>query len=230
MLEGVKNEFKDVISATTPVILLLLGLQIFVMHSDWETIFHFLFSAALVVSGFTLFLIGVKLGMLPVGESIGSELSKRGSLAFIIGISFLLTFLVTVAEPDVRILANLFDNVSNGGIDDSLLILAIATGVGFFIVISVLRILMGTSLKIILGICYAFVILLSFFTPTEFLAIAFDSGGVTTGPMTVPVILSLGVGITSVLSDRQSVSDSFGLVGLASIGPIIAVMLLGVFL
>lgn len=230
MLEGVKEEFKDVVGATAPVILLILALQIFIMHSSWETIAHFLFSAALVVSGFTLFLVGVKLGMLPMGESIGSELPKRGSLVFILGVSFLLTFLVTVAEPDVRVLANLFDTVSNGGLDDSLLILAISAGVGFFIVISVIRILLGTSLKLILAICYIFVIILSFFTPVEFLAIAFDSGGVTTGPMTVPVIMSLGVGITSVLSDRKSVSDSFGLVGLASIGPIIAVMLLGVLL
>jgi len=230
MLDGVREEIKEVVGATAPVILLILALQIFVINSDWETVFNFLFSAVLVVSGFTLFLLGVNLGMLPMGESIGSDLPTHGSLVFILGISFLLTFLVIIAEPNVRVFTNLFDTVSNSGLDNTLLIIAIAAGAGFFIVISVLRILLGTSIKLVLGVCFVFVILLSFFTPIEFLAISLDSGGVTTGPMAVPVILSLGVGITSVLSERQSVSDSFGLIGLASIGPIIAVMLLGVFL
>jgi hypothetical protein len=108
--------------------------------------------------------------------------------------------------------------------------MVIAIGVGIFIVFSILRILLGVSIKWMLAIGYISVIALSFFTPAEFLAISFDAGGVTTGPMTVPVILSLGTGITSVLSDRNSISDSFGLIGLASIGPIMTMMLLGVLL
>jgi hypothetical protein len=135
-----------------------------------------------------------------------------------------------MAEPDVRVLASLFQDVSDGSLDNNLLVMVIAIGVGIFIVFSILRILLGVSIKWMLAIGYISVIALSFFTPAEFLAISFDAGGVTTGPMTVPVILSLGTGITSVLSDRNSISDSFGLIGLASIGPIMTMMLLGVLL
>ncbi|MDD3398279.1 MAG: DUF1538 domain-containing protein [Candidatus Methanomethylophilaceae archaeon] len=230
MLEGVRKEFKEVLGATTPVILFILATLVLVMGAETETIILFISSSIMLVIGFTLFLLGVKLGMLPVGESIGSELPQHRSLFFILGVAFLLSLLVTMAEPDVRVLANLFDNVSGGSLDNNILVVVIAIGVAFFIVISILRILLGVPIKWILGIGYLSIILLSFLTPAEFLAISFDSGGVTTGPMTVPVILSLGTGITSVLSNRKSISDSFGLIGLASIGPILTMMLLGVLL
>lgn len=230
MLEGVRKEFKEVLGATTPVILLILAVLILVMGAEMEIVIRFIASAIMLIVGFTLFLIGVKLGMLPVGEAIGSELPQHRSLFFILGVAFLLSLLVTMAEPDVRVLANLFDNVSGGSLDNNILVAVIAIGVAFFIVISILRILLGFSIKWLLAIGYLSIILLSFFTPAEFLAISFDSGGVTTGPMTVPVILSLGTGITSVLSNRKSISDSFGLIGLASIGPILTMMLLGVLL
>ena len=207
-----------------------LATLVLVMGAETETIILFISSSIMLVIGFTLFLLGVKLGMLPVGESIGSELPQHRSLFFILGMAFLLSLLVTMAEPDVRVLANLFDNVSGGSLDNNILVVVIAIGVAFFIVISILRILLGVPIKWILGIGYLSIILLSFLTPAEFLAISFDSGGVTTGPMTVPVILSLGTGITSVLSNRKSISDSFGLIGLASIGPILTMMLLGVLL
>ncbi len=230
MLEGVRKEFKEVLGATTPVILLILVVLTLVMGAEMEIVIRFVASAIMLIVGFTLFLIGVKLGMLPVGEAIGSELPQHRSLFFILGVAFLLSLLVTMAEPDVRVLANLFDNVSGGSLDNNILVAVIAIGVAFFIVISILRILLGFSIKWLLAIGYLSRILLSFFTPAEFLAISFDSGGVTTGPMTVPVILSLGTGITSVLSNRKSISDSFGLIGLASIGPILTMMLLGVLL
>lgn len=230
MLEGVRKEFKEVLGATTPVILLILVVLTLVMGAEMEIVIRFVASAIMLIVGFTLFLIGVKLGMLPVGEAIGSELPQHRSLFFILGVAFLLSLLVTMAEPDVRVLANLFDNVSGGSLDNNILVAVIAIGVSFFIVISILRILLGFSIKWLLAIGYLSIILLSFFTPAEFLAISFDSGGVTTGPMTVPVILSLGTGITSVLSNRKSISDSFGLIGLASIGPILTMMLLGVLL
>jgi hypothetical protein len=230
VLEGVRKEFKEVLGATAPVILFILATLVLVMGAETETIILFISSSVMLIVGFTLFLLGVKLGMLPVGESIGSELPQHRSLFFILGVAFLLSLLVTMAEPDVRVLANLFDNVSGGSLDNNILVVVIAIGVAFFIVISILRILLGVPIKWILGIGYLSIILLSFLTPAEFLAISFDSGGVTTGPMTVPVILSLGTGITSVLSNRKSISDSFGLIGLASIGPILTMMLLGVLL
>lgn len=218
------------ITATAPVILLILFMLLFVMGSDAELIGSFLFFAMMMIVGFTLFLLGVKMGMLPMGESIGSELPQHSSLIFIVGVSFILSFLVTVAEPNVQILINLFDAFSSGSLDRNVLLIAVALGIGFFIMISVLRILLGVSIKWILAISYVSVLALSFFTPAEFLAISFDAGGVTTGPLTVPVLLSLGTGMTSVLSDRKSISDSFGFIGLAAIGPVVTIMLLGVLL
>lgn len=184
----------------------------------------------MVIAGFILFLIGVRLGMLPIGEAVGSEMSARGSLLFIAVMMFVLSFLVTIAEPDVRVLTTLVDSVSAGMLDRNLLIFVIGFGVSFFMVVSALRTLYGISIKKVLLISYLMVIILSFFTPSEFLAISFDAGGVTTGPMAVPVILSLGVGITSVLSQRTDISNTFGFIGLASVGPILGIMLMGVFL
>lgn len=228
MFSGLRNEIKDVMGAIAPITLAILLLQVLVLRSTpWE-IATFLAGVVLVIGGFTLFLMGVKLGMLPMGEAIGAELSKSGSLKFILAAAFALTFLVTVAEPDVRVLTTSIESVSNGLMDRTALILVIAVGVGFFTMASALRIIYDVPIKWILAAGYGAVLLLSFLTPPEYLAISFDSGGVTTGPITVPVILALGVGITSVLSRRTGLSDSFGLIGLAFIGPIIGVMLLGV--
>lgn len=224
-----KGDLKDVLGAVAPVTTAILVLQVFAMRSSLVDIAVFLFGVALVVIGFVLFLVGVKLGMLPMGETIGAELPKRGSLALIVAVAFSLTFLVTVAEPDVRVLTATIESVSNGLFDRTMLILVIALGVGSFVAVSVLRIIYDVSLKLMYGIGYGAVLVLSFVTPVEYLAISFDSGGVTTGPITVPVILALGVGITSVLSRRTAIADSFGLIGLASLGPIIGLMLMGVF-
>ncbi|MFA7342155.1 MAG: DUF1538 domain-containing protein [Candidatus Methanomethylophilaceae archaeon] len=230
MLEGIKKEFKEVLGATTPVVLLILAVLILLMDVEIAIIVEFLSSSVILVIGFTLFFLGVKLGMLPVGESIGSELPQHRSIVFILAIVFLLSMFTIMAEPAVRVLASLFDSVSSGSLDTNILVAVIALGVAILVVLSVLRIFLGVSIKWLLGVGYICIIVLSFFTPAEFLAISVDSGGVATGPLTFPVILSLGTGITSVLSNRKSVSDSFGLIGLACIGPIITMMILGVLI
>jgi hypothetical protein len=142
----------------------------------------------------------------------------------------LIGFSVTVAEPDVLVLSDQVHTVSNGGIPNTLLVAVIAIGVGFFIAMSILRIILGFSIKYLLAAGYAAIIILSFFAPEQFVPVAFDSGGVTTGPVTVPVILALGLGFTSVLGGRSKLGDGFGLIGLASIGPVIGIMLMGVIL
>jgi len=133
-----------------------------------------------------------------------------------------------VAEPDVRVLAHQVDIASRGAIESNILILAVALGVGFFVSIAILRILLGIPIFYFLTAGYVMVVALSFFTPPDFVAISFDAGGVTTGPMAVPFILALGVGATSVLGGKSTVADTFGLIGLASIGPVLGVMILGV--
>ena len=159
-----------------------------------------------------------------IGSKIGTALTKIGKLPVIILVAFALGVAVTVAEPDLQVLA---DTVPN--IDKTVLLAAVGIGVGFFMVVCMMRILYGINLRWVLLGCYIVIFMLAAFTDREFLCIAFDSGGVTTGPMTVPFILALGVGISHVRSDRRAEADSFGLVALCSIGPILSVLLLGFF-
>ncbi|MFO7289165.1 MAG: DUF1538 domain-containing protein, partial [Bacillota bacterium] len=164
----------------------------------------------------------------PVGEMIGSTLPKTKKLWMLVLFGFIFGFVVTVAEPDVRVLALQVDQVSNGAVPKNILIYSVALGVGLFVALAMLRIIFNISITLLLFISYALVFLLALFTPGEFAPISFDSGGVTTGPITVPFIVSLGVGVASVMRGKSSSGDGFGLVALASIGPILAVMLMGV--
>jgi hypothetical protein len=159
---------------------------------------------------------------------IGSTLPKSKKIWLIIAVGFILGFVVTVAEPDVRVLAQQIDDVSGGEISQMVLIYSVALGVGIFVALAMARIIFKIQLKWLLLGGYSVVFLLAAITPNTFIPISFDAGGVTTGPMTVPFILALGVGVASVLRSKSSSSDSFGLVALASIGPIISVQILGV--
>lgn len=220
---------REVFTSVFPITLTVLILQVVLIGSTMQEIGTFLLSAVMVGLGFSLFLMGVKIGMLPMGESIGADLPKHGSIIFIIVATFFLSFLVTIAEPDVRVLTSVIDSVSGEEISKSGLIFVIAFGVAFFMVVSMLRIIYNVSLRYLFAASYLLVIITSQFVSPQYLAISYDAGGVTTGPMTVPVILALGLGISAVLGGRSALSDGFGFIGLASIGPILGVMLLGVF-
>ncbi|NLW09119.1 MAG: DUF1538 domain-containing protein [Firmicutes bacterium] len=209
--------------------MVVIVLQIFIPGIPVTSFLQFIIGTLMVIAGLFLFLTGVKIGLLPLGEMIGSHLPKLGSILLILVIAFVVGFSVTVAEPDVRVLAYQVDLVSNGAIDRTFLIAAVALGVGIFISLGILRLALNFPIQGLLGISYLAILVLSFFTPPEFIPVAFDSGGVTTGPLTTPFILALGIGTVSVLGGRSSLANSFGWVGLASAGPIIAVMLLGVF-
>ena len=184
----------------------------------------FLMGGALLIAGMMFFTLGAEIAMTPMGERIGSAMTKSRRLWIVIAFSFVLGFIITISEPDLQVLAEQVPAIPNLTI-----ILAVASGVGLFLVVALLRMLFSVALPYILIVCYLFVFLLAFFVPKEFLAVAFDSGGVTTGPMTVPFIMALGVGISAIRSDRHAADDSFGLVALCSVGPILAVMLLGMF-
>jgi len=227
-MQDYKETFKEVLQAILPICIVILLLQVFLLGASVAEVLEFIFGAAMVIVGIALFLIGVKIGLLPMGEAIGAEMPKSGSLLIIVAVAFFFGFLTTVAEPDVRVLTMMIDSVSGGGIAQTPTILVIAVGVGFFVATAILRIIYRIPIMHLLSAGYGGVILLSFITPPEFLPIAFDAGGVTTGPITVPFILALGVGVTSVLGGRSALSDGFGLIGLASIGPILGVMLMGV--
>jgi len=218
---------REVLFAVLPITLIVCALQVSLLHMPWEVFARFLLGALFVAAGLFLFLLGVKSGLLPMGESIGAQLPRSGSLAYLLVMAFLLGTAITVAEPDVRVLAHQVDFVSDGLVGRGLLIGVVAVSVGVCVAGAVLRILAGVPITRVLAAGYLLVLILSFFTPETFLPIAFDSGGVTTGPVTVPFILALGLGTVSVLGGKNSFQEGFGLVGLASIGPILGVMVLG---
>lgn len=182
----------------------------------------FLVGAVLLIAGMLLFSIGVELSMTPIGERVGTTMTKSKNLFIMVMISFIIGFIITISEPDLQVLAEQVPSIPN-----MTLILAVAAGVGCFLVIALLRMLFGIALSHMLLVFYAVIFVLAYFVPGDFLSVAFDSGGVTTGPMTVPFIMALGIGISAIRSDKHAADDSFGLVALCSVGPILAVLLLG---
>ncbi|SDB36723.1 Protein of unknown function [Desulfonatronum thiosulfatophilum] len=227
MRTGWKENMKEVVQAVLPITIVVVLLQIFLVGMPWLVFARFLIGAFMVLLGLMLFLQGVKIGLLPMGEAVGSELPKHGSMFFLLFFAFLLGFAVTVAEPDVRVLAHQVDFVSDGMIGSNLLVFTVALGVAVFVAMAMMRIVLKVPIQWLLSGGYLLILALSFVTPPSFVPIAFDAGGVTTGPVTVPFILALGLGTVAVMGGRSSFSDGFGLVGLASIGPVIGVMLLG---
>ncbi len=227
-MDDIREVLLEISQAVLPIAVLVIVLIILFIPAWWPVVLQFLVGTFMVMLGLGLFLLGVKVGMLPLGEAIGAELPQWGSLVPILFFVFVLGMAVTVAEPDVRVLAAKVDTVSGGEIARQMLITLVAIGVGLFMVVAVLRVVLGIPIGYILLAGYLAVFVLSYFVPPHFVPISFDAGGVTTGPMTVPFILALGVGLASVLGGKASLADSFGYVALASIGPVLAVMLLGV--
>lgn len=229
-VDDLKETSWGIVKAVLPIVVIVFILQFTILGMPAIFIWRFLFGAVMITVGLILFLFGVKVSILPMGEAIGSELPQIGSLAIILFWAFLLGFTATLAEPPVRVLATYIEHASDGELGRYALILITALGIGVFISMAILRIVLQVPLYIVFLGGYGLILLLSFFIPEEFMAIAFDASGVTTGPVTVPVILSLGVGVTAVLGGKSTVAEGFGLVGIASIGPILTVMLLGVIM
>lgn len=188
----------------------------------------FTVGAVLLVLGIGLFNLGADLAMTPMGTHVGSGLSKQRRLGLLLAVCFILGMLITIAEPDLQVLAKQVSAVMNG----TVLIYCVGIGVGAFLVIAVLRIVfrknLGTILMLFYMLLFALALLLAVNGNLPLLPMAFDSGGVTTGPITVPFIMALGVGISSVLGDQRSKDNSFGLVALCSVGPVMAVLILGI--
>ncbi|MCP1663063.1 MAG: DUF1538 domain-containing protein [Methanocalculus sp. MSAO_Arc1] len=230
MLHEAKETLREVMQAVTPIAVIVFLVLLVLIGSGAAELIDYILGVMMLTAGITLFLIGVKSGLLPMGEAIGSDLPKHGSIYLVIITAFLLGFFATVAEPDVRVLTNMVDLVSNGEIAQNPLVLSIAIGVGFFVMLAMLRIILGIPITWLFAAGYLVVIILSFIAPADYLQIAYDGGGVTTGPLTVPFILALGIGLSSVLAGRSALTDGFGLIGLASIGPIIGIMVLGILL
>ena len=217
-----QEKMRESVASVLPIAGIVLALCLFLVPIQNGLVLSFLVGTALIIVGMGLFSLGTDLSMSQIGTHIGARLTKSRKLWLIVALSFVLGIAITVAEPDLQVLA-----ANAPGIDTGVLILTVSVGVGLFLVLSMLRILFGIPLNRLLVICYAIVFGLAACSDPGFLSVAFDSGGVTTGPMTVPFIMALGVGVASIRSDERAKSDSFGLVALCSIGPILAVLLLG---
>ena len=211
------------LKSTLPVVAIVFAVCFIFIPVPAGALLAFVFGSILLVVGVGLFTIGVDMAMTPIGSHIGSAVTKSRSLMFALFISFLVGTFVTVSEPDLQVLAGQVPSIPN-----PVIIGAVALGVGIFLAAAMLRIFLGISLRTLLLVTYPIIIALAFFMPADYIGVAFDSGGVTTGPMTVPFIIALGVGVASSRSDSDAQNDSFGLVAISSIGPILAVMILGV--
>ena len=216
------EKLRESVASVAPIALIVALLCLFFVPVSTDLMLAFVIAVIFLIVGMGLFTLGTEASMTPIGNHLGSRMTKSRNLPLIVVLSFILGVAITIAEPDLQVLAN---NVPH--INTWVLMLTVSVGVGFFLVVSMLRILLCVDLKWLLIVFYAIVFAVAAFSDPDFLSVAFDSGGVTTGPMTVPFIMALGVGVASIRSDKNAESDSFGLVGLCSIGPIIAVLILG---
>lgn len=219
-----KEKIRESLSAVLPITGIVLMISIFLIPMELGSIVMFLTGAVMLIVGMGFFQLGAEMAMTPIGEGIGVQISKMKKLLTVLLTGFIMGVIITISEPDLQVLASQVPSVPN-----MVLILTVAVGVGVFLALAILRIRYKISLSLLLILCYGALILISLFVPKEFLAVAFDSGGVTTGPMTVPFIMAVGVGLASVRSDKNAANDSFGLVALSSVGPILAVLILGCF-
>ena len=215
------EKFREACASVLPIVLIVAVLCLFFVPVGSDLMLSFVIGSVLLIVGMGLFTLGSEMSMTQIGTHIGARLTKSRKLWLILSVSFLLGVAITVAEPDLQVLAR---NVPS--IDTTVLIITVSVGVGLFLLISMLRILLVIPLRWLLLGFYGLVFLLAAFAAPDFLSVAFDSGGVTTGPMTVPFIMALGVGVASIRSDEHAQEDSFGLVALCSIGPVLAVLLL----
>ena len=216
------EKLREAAASVLPVTAIVAVLCLALVRVDVGLMLSFLLGSGLLILGMGLFTLGAELSMSRIGNLIGAKMTKTKKLWLILAVSFLLGVAITMAEPDLQVLAT---NVP--AIDKTVLIATVSVGVGLFLMLCMARILFSISLRLLLIVFYGLIFLGAFLSDAGFLSVAFDSGGVTTGPMTVPFIMALGVGVASIRSDENAKADSFGLVALCSIGPVLAVMLLG---
>jgi Protein of unknown function (DUF1538). len=212
------------LSAVLPITGIVLLISIFLVPMELGSLVMFVVGAIMLILGMGFFQLGAEMSMTPIGEGIGVQISKTRKVLVVLLIGFVMGAIITISEPDLQVLAEQVPSVPN-----RVLILTVAVGVGLFLALAIVRIKFQIDLSKMLIILYGLLIGASFLVPKEFMAVAFDSGGVTTGPMTVPFIMAMGIGLASRRTDKNSASDSFGLVALSSIGPILAVLVLGCF-
>lgn len=219
------TKLKEAVISILPIMCIVLLLAFTLVPMSWQTIVQFLIAAVLLIFGMSLFTLGADVAMLPIGQNIGSFLSKTHKIWLMLLTGFVMGVIITIAEPDLMVLANQVPGIGNWT-----LIIAVGIGVGLFMMFAVMRTLFKIPLNIILAIAYVAIFILAIFVPAEFAPLSFDSGSVTTGPISVPFLMAFGLGLAAVRGSKSDSDDSFGLVALGSAGPIMAVMILGLFI
>ncbi len=224
MLTEFLNKLKESIFSIVPLTAVVVVLSFIFVPTTGLNITRFLISAVLLIFGICLFNIGADMAMTKMGGYIGSHLSKSKKIELMLVFAFLIGVIVTFAEPDLTVLASQIP-----GLDKWVVIITVSLGTGIFLLLAILKIIFRIKMKTILAIAYGVAFILMFFVPSQFIPIAFDASGVTTGPISVPFIMAFGLGITAVRS-KESADDSFGLLAICSIGPIIAILIMSLFL
>ncbi|HCL4446144.1 TPA: DUF1538 domain-containing protein [Clostridium botulinum] len=223
------SKLKEVSYAVLPIIVIVLILNFTLTPLSMTLISRFLIGAGLIIIGLSIFLFGVDIGITPIGNFMGSIIAKTNKIWKIVISGLILGFIISIAEPDLHILAGQVDFVTTGLISKLSIVVVVSIGIGIMLSLGLARIVRGTPLKKMLTILYSFICILAIFTSKEFLAISFDASGATTGAMTVPFILALAMGVVMLKKgDKNSEEDSFGLVAIASTGAIISVMIMNI--
>ena len=230
MTQALKDKIIESLTSILPIALIIIVLSMTFTPLGSGTFVLFMVGVVLLILGLGCFTLGADMSMLVIGEKIGSAMTHSRKIWLIALLSFVIGIIVTIAEPDLQILAEQVPAVAEKvpQLGNYLLIITVAVGVGIFLTVAMLRIVLRIRLSVLLIIFYVAAFILNILVSDEFWAVSFDSGGVTTGPMTVPFIMSLGVGVASIRSDKNGQDDSFGLVALSSVGPIVAVLTLGI--
>ncbi len=224
------EKIKEVFFAILPITLIVIILRLTIVPIDNHLMGKFLVGSVFILLGLTFFLIGVDLGIAPLGSLLSSVITKKNKLWLVIVAAFILGFIISIAEPGLLILGNQIDALTAGVISSFTILTVVSLGIGIFMILGFFRLIYNIPLHIILLASYGVIFLLGIFTSPEFLAIAFDSSGSTTGVLAVPFILSLSLGITAMKKDsKASEKDSFGLVAIVSVGAVISVMILNLF-
>lgn len=230
-MNELKGKFKEVLMSVLPITFIVIVLHFTITPLEPNMMYAFLIGTGLVIVGLTIFLFGIDQGLEPIGHGVGNAITHSDSYALIITVSLILGFFISYAEPDLHILANQVDSVTSGQFDNILMVVAVSIGLGIMMTLGMLRIPKGVRLKYVFTGAYGLMFLLSLFSSPDFLAIAFDASGATTGAITVPFMLALAAGISALKKDRKmGEADSFGLVGISSTGAILGVLVTGLFL
>lgn len=224
------DKLKEVLQSVLPITILVIILHFTIAPLPGIEFSRFLFGALLIIMGLAVFLFGVDIGITSIGNYLGKEIARSNSLKFVLVMGLILGFFISIAEPDLIILANQVSEVTDGAIPSTVLLVVVSVGIAFMMTIGLFRIVYRYPLRNIFFVIYTLIFLLAIFSSNDLFAIAFDASGSTTGALTVPFMLALATGVASLNHDSKSAEiDSFGLVGVASSGAILSVLILGLF-